>query len=204
MRKGIWLAAIAMLFALPQRAVAQQGSQSAPPQSAAKTQAQGPGQTAAKPDPLVEAARKNREAQKTAPKAATVFTNDNIPTTPGAVSVVGNESPAGGENATSGKASATTSNGEAAWRKKFADARHKLQQDQQELSILQRESGQLQVQYYPDPTKALMQSVNRSDIAKKAQAIADKQKQIDADRQAISNLEDELRKAGGDPGWARE
>lgn len=210
MRKGIWLAAVAMLFALPQHAVAQQGSQSPPSKPAAKTQAQGSGQTEAKPDPLVEAARKNREAQKTAPKSSTVFTNDNIPSSPGAVSVVGNESPAGkssappGETANSGKSDSATRNDEATWRKKFADARHKLEQDQKELSILQRESNQLQVQYYPDPTKALMQSVDRSDIIKKAQAIADKQKQIDADQQAISNLEDALRKAGGDPGWARE
>lgn len=49
-----------------------------------------------------------------------------------------------------------------------------------------------------------MQSVDRSDIVKKQKAIDDKKKQIDADQQAISALEDQLRQAGGDPGWARE
>ncbi|MHB8411737.1 MAG: hypothetical protein ACYDDI_07285 [Candidatus Acidiferrales bacterium] len=210
MRKGIWLAAIAMLFASPHRSAAQQGPQSSPPQAAAQTQSQAPGQPQGKQDPLVEAARKAREAQKTAPKASTVFTNDNIPTSAGGVSVVGHASPADKssaspeEAANSGKSKSAGPNNKAAWRKKFADARHKLQQDQAELSILQRESNQLQLQYYPDPTKALMQSVDRSDIIKKAKAIAAKQKQIDADQQAISNLEDALRKAGGDPGWARE
>ena len=208
MRKGIWLAAIVVLFASPHRSAAQQVSQSSPSQ-AAQTPSQTSGQQQGKQDPLVEAARKNREAQKTAPKASTVFTNDNIPASPGAVSVVGNASPASSEKSStsgeaSGKSNSAGANDAAAWRKKFADARHKLQQDQTELSLMQRESNQLQLQYYPDPTKALMQSVDRSDIIKKAKAMAAKQKQIDADQQAISNLEDALRKAGGDPGWARE
>ena len=206
MRKEIWLAAIAVLFASPHRSAAQQVSQSSPSQAAAQTQSQTAGQPPEKQDPLVEAARKNRKAQKTAPKSSTVFTNDNIPASPGAVSVVGNASSASSEKSStsSGKSNSAGANDAAAWRKKFADARHKLQQDQTELSLMQRESNQLQLQYYPDPTKALMQSVDRSDIIKKAKAIADKQKQIDADQQAISKLEDALRKAGGDPGWARE
>ncbi|MFZ3364394.1 MAG: hypothetical protein WA153_13190, partial [Candidatus Acidiferrales bacterium] len=62
----------------------------------------------------------------------------------------------------------------------------------------------LNVQYYPDPTQALMQSVTREDLTKKQAAIDAKQKQLDADKQALSDLEDELRKAGGDPAWARE
>ncbi|MGH9710407.1 MAG: hypothetical protein ACRD37_07660, partial [Candidatus Acidiferrales bacterium] len=129
------------------------------------------------------------------------------------VSVVGNTSSdaSGKPSTSSGQAAGTTGdsnspakNDEATWRGRFADARHKVEQDKAELSIMQREISQLQLQYYPDPTKALMQSVDRSDIVNKQKAIDDKQKQIDADQQAISTLEDELRKAGGDPGWARE
>jgi hypothetical protein len=209
MRKGIWLATLVLFFAIPHGAAAQQTQQSS---AQPKAQAAA-GQSSAKPDQLAEAARKAREARKTAPKSSTVFTNDNIPTTPGSVSVVGSTPAEGSEKvstssdqsaAGAGNSSSPAKNDEAEWRKRFADARHKLQQDQAELSILQRESSQLQLQYYPDPTKALMQSVDRSDIIKKANAIADKQKQIDADQQAVSALEDELRKAGGDPGWARE
>src|SRR5579863_2999262 len=90
MRKGIWLAAVVVFFISPLRSVAQQTQQSGQSQASApsKTQASET-QRAAKPDPLVEAARKAREAQKNAPKASAVFTNDNIPATPGAVSVVG-------------------------------------------------------------------------------------------------------------------
>ncbi|HEV2615361.1 MAG TPA: hypothetical protein VGU63_01985 [Candidatus Acidoferrales bacterium] len=208
MQKGICLAALVVIFAAPRLSVAQQTQQPGQTQSSAQSKTQASqAQTAKKPDPLVEAARKAREAKKNESKPA-VFTNDNIPTTPGGVSVVGNtavtSSGSAEEKASSGKSSSAGKNDEATWRKKFAEARHKLEQDQNELSILQRESNQLQLQYYPDPTKALMQSVDRSDIVKKQKAIEDKQKQIDADQQAISALEDELRKAGGDPGWARE
>lgn len=214
MRKGIWLAAaIVVSLAAPYCSQAQQTQQSGQSQASApsKTQASET-QPAAKPDPLVEAARKNREAQKNAPKASAVFTNDNIPATRGAVSVVGSTAAetSGKSSASSdktpgaGEANSSTKNDETTWRKKFADARQKLAQDQTELSVLQRESDQLQLQYYPDPTKALMQSVDRSDIIKKQKAIDDKKKEVDADQQAISTLESELRKAGGDPGWARE
>jgi hypothetical protein len=214
MRKGIWLAAMVVFFVAPHCSQAQQTQQSSQSQASApsKTQASGT-QPAAKSDPLVEAARKAREAQKNAPKASAVFTNDNIPVTPGAVSVVGSTAAetSGKSSASSDKttgageaSSSAKNNDEATWRKKFADARQKLAQDQAELSVLQRESDQLQLQYYPDPTKALMQSVDRSDIIKKQKAIDDKKKEVDADQQAISTLESELRQAGGDPGWARE
>lgn len=213
MRKGIWLAAIVVFFVTPLPSMPQQTQQSGQSQASAPPKTQtSETQRATKPDPLVEAARKNREAQKNAPKAAAVFTNDNIPATPGAVSVVGSTAaeasskPSSSSNKAAGvgEASSSAKSDEAAWRKKFADARQKLAQDQTELSLLQRESDQLQLQYYPDPSKALMQSVDRSDIIKKQKAIDDKKKQIDADQQAISTLESELRQAGGDPGWARE
>ena len=213
MRREIWLTAIIVFLVSPHRAIAQQTQQSAQSQASAQSKTQtSETQRAAKPDPLVEAARKAREAQKNAPKASAVFTNDNIPATPGAVSVVGStaagtsgkSSASSDKTAGAGQPDSSAKNDEATWRKKFADARHKLAQDQTELSVLQRESNQLQLQYYPDPTKALMQSVDRSDIIKKQKAIDDKKKDIDADQQAISTLEDDLRKAGGDPGWARE
>jgi chromosome segregation ATPase len=160
-------------------------------------------------DPLVEAARKAREEHKTATKPATVFTNDNIPTTPNAINVVGTASAASDENqqkaANASSAGGTgAQNDEASWRKRFADARAELQRDQDNLSVMKRELSVLQVQYYPDPSKTLMQSVTNSDIAKKHQNIDTMEKQVQADQQAISNLEDELRKAGGDPAWARE
>ena len=205
MRTRLWLTVIAAALAMPAMSVAQQAqSRQSAQQSKTQAQAQAPQKQS-----LADAARKAREKEKAAPKAPTVFTNDNIPTAGGGVSVVGaqpaatKESGQEGTAAESKAASEKSNNDEATWRKQFADARRKIAQDEQALSIMQRELGELNVQYYPDPSKALKQSVDRSDIVKKTEEIAAKQKELDADKQALSNLEDQLRAAGGDPGWAR-
>lgn len=218
MRQKLWFPAIVAALMMPAMAGAQQGSQSSS-QSAPTSQSsdkQATSQSTAKPasqataaqqpESLAEAARKARAAEKTAPKAPMVFTNDNIPTVSTGVSVVGQGAASSSEAAGTNATSATPAAGgdEAAWRQKFADARHKIDQDKQELAVMQRELGELNVQYYPNPTQALMQSISRSDIDKKQAAIDAKQKQLAADQQALSDLQDELRKAGGDPGWARE
>lgn len=217
MRKIIWLTAVAVALAAPGLCIAQQqasqtqqtsqtSQSSSDKQTATKTTGQTAQQTTATPTvSLAEAARKAREAEKNAPKATTVFTNDNIPSSSTGVSVVGQASASSGEAASSEtQATAAGDNDEAAWRKRFADARHKIDQDQEDLTVMQREMGELNVQYYANPTTGLMQSVDRTDITKKQDAIDAKQKQLAADKQALSNLEDELRKSGGDPGWARE
>ncbi len=212
MRQKIWFAAIVAALMIPAMAGAQQTSQSA--QSSDKqttsqsTTKSGSQATATQqPQSLAEAARKARAAEKTAPKATVVFTNDNIPTASSAVSVVGQSAASSSSEAAGNSASGATpaaAGDEAAWRAKFADARHKIDQDKQDIALMQRELGELNVQYYTNPTQALMQSISRSDIDKKQAAIDAKQKELAADEQALSDLQDELRKAGGDPGWARE
>ncbi len=102
-----------------------------------------------------------------------------------------------------GKAAAPSGNDEKAWRERFAKLRNKLDQDQADLDIMQRELGVLDVQYYNDPMKGMQQGYTRSDINEKTAKIDAKKKQIEADQQAISDAEDELRRSGGDPGWAR-
>jgi hypothetical protein len=155
-------------------------------------------------DSLAEAARKARAQKKDAPKATKVFTNDNIPTA-GGLSSVGADAtqpePATGAGAAQA-GSAGQPDDEKAWRERFAGLHHKLQQDQSELDVMQRELGVLNVQYYNDPMKAMQQQLSREDIDKKTAAIETKKKDVEADKQAISDAEDELRKAGGDPGWA--
>jgi hypothetical protein len=166
-------------------------------------------------DPLVAAARKAREQRKdqAGAKPARVFTNDNIPTQ-GGVSAVGQQ-PAGdasggadgaaAADSTGAPASGKTSaaNGEAAWRDRFAKLRKKLDQDQADLDLMQRELGVLDVQYYNDPVKSMQQGYSRSDINEKTDKIEAKKKTIEADNQAIADAEEELQRAGGDPGWAR-
>jgi hypothetical protein len=191
---------------------------SAAPASAQAPAAQAPGQSTVvspppKEDSLAAAARKAREQKKdqAGAKPARVFSNDNIPTQ-GGVSAVGQNPTAenaDGTDAAAGNRSAPSSGGtsaaagEKAWRDRFAKLRKKLEQDQADLELMQRELGVLDVQYYNDPVKSMQQGYSRSDINEKTDKIEAKKKTIEADNQAIADAEDELQRAGGDPGWAR-
>jgi hypothetical protein len=166
--------------------------------SKADTDAQSDAVTGATQDSLAAAARRSKERKKAAPKSAKVFTNDDIPTA-GGISAT-SEKAAGAETPAEEKAG---TNDEKTWRGKFASLHHKLDEDQAALAVMQRELGQLNVQYYSDPVKAMQQQYTRSDINDKTAQIDAKKKEIDADQQAISDAEDDLRKAGGEPGWAR-
>jgi hypothetical protein len=163
-----------------------------------------------KQESVAEAARKAREQKKTSAKPGKVYTNDNIGTGPGAVSVVGTP-PSEPEAAKAAEADKTKAQAkpkvkkdEAYWRKAFSEARAKLRRDQKELEIMQRELAQLELQYYPDPQKAMEQQFTRKDIDEKRAKIETKKQEIQQDQQGLSDLEDQLRQSGGDAGWARE
>ena len=161
-------------------------------------------------DPLAAAARRAKEEKKHDAKPAKVFTNDNMPAV-GGVSTVGagpadasaSGDKASGASTTAATTTAAPAQGETYWRGKFDKLNKKLEQDQSELDVMQRELGQLSLQNYSDPNKAMQQGYSHSDIDKKTAEISAKQKEIEADKQAISDAQDDLRKAGGDPGWAR-
>ena len=101
-------------------------------------------------------------------------------------------------------AGAAQANDEKAWRKRFQSQRDQIARAEKELDVLQREEDKAQVQYYPDPKKALDEGYTRKDINEKDAKIAAKKDEIEKLKQGISDLEDELRKSGGDPGWSRE
>jgi chromosome segregation ATPase len=160
---------------------------------------------------VAEAARKAREKKKEAPKAAKIFTNDNMPKAGAEVSVVGSgaapvtaagEKPAAKAGA-EGEEPVDPSKDEAGWRAKFADMRTKIAQAEKELDILQRELNLMQQQYYSDPNKALREQYERKEINEHRKKIQDKQDELQRLRQQLTDLEDELRHAGGNAGWAR-
>jgi DNA repair exonuclease SbcCD ATPase subunit len=159
-------------------------------------------------DPVADAARKAREQQKTAPKPKKVYTDDDVkPATPPSDAGATPGQPAGGAQAAPDSGTATGAAGkgdpETTWRKRFADQRDKIAAAEKELDVLQRELEKAQIQYYPDPQKALQQQYTRQDINDKNAKIDQKKQQIADLKQQLSDLEDELRKSGGDPGWAR-
>ncbi|HVS74706.1 MAG TPA: hypothetical protein VHE23_04710 [Candidatus Acidoferrales bacterium] len=94
--------------------------------------------------------------------------------------------------------------GESYWRKRFAEARYKIGIAENERDILQRELGVLLLQYYPNPAKAMRENVTRKEINEHRKAIEVKQREIEELGRALADLEDELRHAGGPPGWSRE
>jgi hypothetical protein len=205
MRTTTMLATAAALLAFPLCGWGQdQGQTQTTPPPAASGSAQSAQNPPPKPDPIVEAARRAREQKKETPKPAKIFDNDNIPGQ-GGVSFVGETTapPAGKAGAKAEAAEKAPQNDEKSWRERFAKLRHKLEEDQAELDIMQREWGNLFVQFYTDPVKGMQQELTRSDINEKAAKIDAKKKQIEADNQAISDAEEELRRSGGDSGWAR-
>jgi hypothetical protein len=162
-------------------------------------------------DPVADAARKARSEQKTTPKPKKVFTNDDIPSSvppPAPATADASNKNAGQQQAGDQAAQKTTDpeddpKTEAYWRKRAKKLRAKLATAEQELDVLQRELSKDQVQYYPDPQKALTQQYSRSDINEKTAKVDAKKAEVESLKQQVADLEDAVRKAGGDPGWVR-
>lgn len=208
MRKLVPLTAVVIVLGFAGNGWGQQSS----PTSSSATPTQSSGSASAPQDPLAEAARKAREQKKEEHKIPRVFTNDNLPTS-GGISTVGQApapaaTPAAPGSATPGgkkpgSPAAASGDDEAKWRETFATLRHKLEQDQQNLDLLQRELGTLDTQFYGDPNKQLQQQLTRSDIDKKTAEIDKAKDQVAADQKAIDDAQNDLRASGGDPGWGR-
>jgi chromosome segregation ATPase len=159
-------------------------------------------------DPVADAARKARAEKQAAAKPKKVYTDDdfaskkNTPATP-AAKTGGDQASATDATAATDAAALNDPKSEAYWRKRFRTVRDKLDNSEKELDVLQRELNKDQVQYYSDPQKALMQQYDRKDINDKTAKVDAKKKEIEDLKKQLSDMEDELRKAGGDPGWAR-
>jgi anion-transporting ArsA/GET3 family ATPase len=169
---------------------------------------------------VAEAARRAQASKKPAAKPAIVITNDDLDTVKGTVSVVGviqaplvdqaaatpdkAKTPAADDKSKAPAADDKSSppKDETYWKKAFADARKKLADDAHELDVLQREYNLKQQQYYSDPNTAMKEQFNRQDLTDTKTKIDDKTAAVAQDKQAISDLEDSLRQAGGEPGWS--
>ncbi len=167
-------------------------------------------------DPVADAARKAREQKKKdTAKPKRVITDDDVdhlvsasaPVSGGAGASATTEEGAAKKQGAQGKDAAGKTaepeeSAETKWRKQFREAYANLGRAQKELDVLQREDNKAQVQYYSDPQKALAEQYTRKDINDKDTKIAAKKKEIDQLKQQISDMEEALRKSGGDPGWA--
>ncbi len=151
-----------------------------------------------------------------------MYTNDNIPRSL-SIPSVGEifAPPAEGEGAPQSGAEGATAEGEAApaegekkecdegcWKGKFSEQRAKVQAAEKELDILQREYNLARTQHYQDPNAALREQYSNTtgggrELQDLLKRIDEKKAEIDKAKQELGRLEDDLRKSGGQPGWAR-
>ncbi len=59
------------------------------------------------------------------------------------------------------------------------------------------------MQYYTDPQKAMNEQNRRSEINDKTAKLEAKKKELDQLKRQLDDMETDLRKSGGDPGWAQ-
>src|SRR5215472_11483806 len=206
MRKNDWMKVAAVIGGLSLAAL---GSYARPQSSSQQTG-----------DPVADAARKAREEKqkKDAQKPKKVYTDDDIkPATPdkpeiqnasaGATTSGTEAAAAGGAQAANAQKAGDANqkedpNGEKAWRKRFSEQHQKIANVEKEIDVFQRELQKAQLQYYTDPQKAMMEQNSRGEINDKTAKLAAKKKELEQLKQQLDDMETELRKAGGDPGWA--
>lgn len=152
--------------------------------------AQQPGQPS-----VAEAARKTRARQKKAPKATVVWTNDNIPTAPGSISVVGEPPPPRGAKPAAKAVTPAKKENVAAKRAKLeaslAHAKAALKSLQTDLNIRERKYKLDAAQYYGTPEYSANRQGQANLDAEKAQ-IASQRQDVDAAQQKVAGLEKQL------------
>ncbi len=172
-------------------------------------------QQPASPQPsLGDLARKLKaQRAKTGKKPPTVFTNDNVSSQPSqeaAPTEATTAAPAGTQPEIAatppGPSSASPSgevHDEKYFRGRMKELQDKLDQHRRQLEVLTQKGAQNQMQFYPDPNKALLQEYSRSDINKLNSDADKKRMEIEADEKAIDDLREQLRREGGSAAWLR-
>lgn len=162
---------------------------------------------------LGEVARQLKaERKKEKQKPVAVFTNDNLPSknsvgigTPKVTGGTKGKEPHAGTGLPAG--GAPGEHGEQYFRSEADKIRARMDLHRRQLAVLQQQLGLGKMQYYPDPQKTLEQESTpafQSDVVKLRSKIADTRKEMDNDQKAMDELQEALRREGGDPGWIRQ
>ncbi len=161
---------------------------------------------------LGEVARQLKaERAKEKQKPVAVFTNDNLPSRgPMEIESARLEEKAKEKEQAKGEsvaqAAESAEHGEEYFRSKADKIRSRMEFQQRQLAVLKQQLGLAKMQYYPDPQKTLEQESTpafQTDLDKLRTKIANAEKAIDDDQKAMDDLQQELRREGGDPGWIR-
>ncbi|HMD98184.1 MAG TPA: hypothetical protein VKM93_12760 [Terriglobia bacterium] len=148
---------------------------------------------------LADVARKAKadRAQKSR-KPVKVFTNDSLPTS-GGISVIG--PPASEEAAGVTEADQALAKQKQEARDEFQKLSASLNLHQRELAVLQQKLNLAQVQFSFNPNETLQQETFRTDINNLTQEVKEKTQQVADDQQAISDLQAQVLREGGDTSW---
>jgi hypothetical protein len=176
--------------------------------------AQPPSQTRPEQSPpasLPVSAKTNTDADKTkavknsAALADKIYTDEDVDSLPpGGISVIGPPPSPANAAAANRQAAAKRADKKAQaayWKARYASARDKLAQDQKALPELQSQLEEERVQQWSvDECTGQVNSDLFMDLLRRIDAT---KQAIENDKQALSDLNDEFRKAGGLPGWIR-
>jgi hypothetical protein len=207
---GFALISIALLAFWSAPAVLAQSASSAstpPAQSQTPDQSRAPApgtvQNASgdQPQSLADAARQAK-ANQDKPKAKKVYTDENMSSVGGTISVVGDKSSSRstGDSDNSGGAPSASGKTEAYWRGRASAIKNEIASTDQQIDSVKAEIAKSGAASF-DPSSGLSQGViivhDRNAEVKQLE-----ERKQGLERQ-LDDLADEIRKAGGDSGWAR-
>jgi len=147
---------------------------------------------------LADIARKLKAQQGQSPVAGKTFTNDDVAAARAASGMTMDTGSSGSNTETT---DASGAHGEKYFRSEYSKLLGQKEMDERQLDVLQKQMNKNNVQYYNDPNVALQQQYSREDIQKNQDEIDKKKQEIAGVDQAISDLQDELRREGGNPSW---
>jgi hypothetical protein len=166
--------------------------------------------TAVHAQSLAELARQQRARKQAEPKNGKVYTNADIPeatlSSPNAPAAqpAAAQKPADTATAKPGESKEKTpAELEKEYRDKFAKLREVQKFEEDKLDVMQRELNLMQIQVSSDPNVQLREDTTRETINKRTADIEAQKATVEKAKQAVADLEEELRTKGLPPGWAR-
>jgi hypothetical protein len=186
-----------------------QGQSAPPPQSQSQTpsESQPPAPGSAQivsgdqPQSLADAARKAK-ANQDKPKAKKVYTDDNLSSVGGTISVVGDKSSGSSaqDDSSNERPPSAGAKSEAYWRARASAIKNEIASTDQRIADLKAEIAKQGAASF-DPSAGLSQGVvvihdRNAEVTQLEERKQSLERQLD-------DLADEIRKAGGDSGWAR-
>ncbi len=155
---------------------------------------------------LADVARKERERQKQAKSAVSVISAPQGTTTSTAAGSAGTTAAPPLAAAPAPKPTGPTDNkgrDEKYWRGQFQSAREAVKRAEDKVAVLDLKLKDLNTQLLQRSDIYNREVVIGGEITKTQNELAQARKDADAAKQKITDLEEELRRSGGLPGWAR-